>query len=145
MGPEVSTYRPANYSLSPGIAGFEDLGSGGFVLLFGNFRPPPPGPVRSPTVTVLVLGPKERERVDDFVWKRIAPSLFGLPKPASTKSYGARDGKVDLCFYQGSFAEEVAHEAHVTLPSGGCIVTLTEPPDWLTARLDAVLHFLHVQ
>lgn len=113
------------------------------------------GPPMHPTEprTVFVFGPGYYQRVSDHLDR----SATGGPYDMRIDSYWPRSSKSGSCLlkaasiqgvqvaaFTGACADEIAADAHMSVPAGGFIVVVSESPDWFTARLNVVLHFLHL-
>lgn len=95
--------------------------------------------------TVLVFPSADSDRVIQYLGKS-GRFTFETPKfGLDNTMWIGSDGKEALTFATGQFAKDIADRAHLSLPSGGFVVTFSEPPDWFTIKLNAVLHFLRLR
>jgi hypothetical protein len=153
LNPTVGQYTPTASSfgtISPlsGLRGSFSataIRSGGSGLLFGYPHPPSPAPT---VETVLVFQANDKQKVFDALKKYSGGTMMTL----YVESAGARDllssysdGKETITLMTGTLADDVLKQAHLTMPPDGVVVSLTEPPDWFSVRLNAVLHFLHLR
>ena len=93
--------------------------------------------------TAMAFRPDQVDAVADRLRRNVKGLAFAVGTEDRIVMYG--NGVERITFCTGSYADSIAGAAHIALPRGGCVVTVGEPPDWFTERLNAALHFLHVR
>lgn len=133
---------------SPGI-GFVISSSGGpGRTVYSVATIPPPGRGSATPDTVLVFDSKNFESVKRIVDARLKNPqnvITGLGSRSTVPSIMVRTygiGQEHATLLTGTPAESTAKAAKLKMPAGGFVVVLSEAPDWLTVKLNAVLRTL---
>ena len=148
LTPTVGEYTPTALAVSGGslVTIGSSVGGGTVRYMVSTSSSPITAPRPQ---TVLLFRPGQERRVSDLLDKhrqKLPVSAFGFATSGGGDTLRTMaDGKTTVIFATGQFAKDIADKAHLTFSPGASVVTISEPPDWFSARLHAVLHFLHVE
>jgi hypothetical protein len=139
LGPSVAEYKPSPHYV---VFGYPTLPVSGSRRSY-------PGPVfwlpEDRLVTVLVFGPEQKVKVRGLLMQHSTGAISQVAARSGSGVSLFQDGRVVVTLAVGTDAEVQAGDARLAFPTGGCVVKVSEPPDWFTARIDAMLRALHLR